>query len=135
MSAADFLLDLLRRFASPIGEAGIGPVIMLAAAFVLLLLLLLVLVAIISAQARRLRHVSRHLRDLSNVVQRQGRAIENLSPSHRVDPVPIPLVSAPVAIAQDLIPEMVESADGPVDLHEQLKALRDVILAETTKKN
>src|SRR5262249_41384374 len=116
--AADLFLDLLRTIVSPIGEAGIGPVIILAAAFILLLLLLLVLIAIISTQSRRLRQVSRHLRELSNVVQRQGRAIENLRPSRDVDPVPVPLVSAQVPIAEDRIPEMVESADGPVDLHE-----------------
>lgn len=133
-SAAGLFLDLLRTSVSFITDAGIGPVIVLAAAFVLLLLLLTVLIVIISAQSRRLRQVSRHLRDLSNVVQRQAQAIENLRASQEDDLAPVPL-SAPGRMPEDQIPVMVESADGPVDLHEQLKALRNVILAETTKKN
>jgi len=134
-SAAGLFLDFLRTIVSPIREAGIGPVMVLAAAFGLLLLVLTVLVVIMSSQSRRLRQVSRHLRDLSNVVQRQGRAIENLRAPQNDDLAPVPHISAPERLAEEPIPVMVESADGPIDLHEQLKALRDVILAETTKKS
>ncbi len=134
-SAAGLFLDFLRTIVSPIAGADLGPVVVLAAAFILLFLLLTVLIVIMSTQSRRLRQVGRHLRELSNVVQQQAQAIEKLRHFHDDDPAPALRVSAPERIAEDRIPEMVESADGPIDLHEQLKALRDVILAETAKKN
>jgi hypothetical protein len=109
--------------------------IVFAASYGLLLLLLTTTVIIVSSHSRRLRKVSRHLRELSNVVQQQARAIEQLSDPPKSDLVPVFQVSPPGDIGENQIAGMAQSADGPVDLQEQLKNLRELILKTANKNN
>jgi hypothetical protein len=132
-------LDLIRTGAAVTGDLPVGadfwPLIVFAASYGLLLLLLTATVIIVSSHSGRLRQVSRHLRELSNVVQQQARAIEQLSDSPKSDLAPVPRVSPPGDIAENQIPGIVQSADGPVDLQEQIKTLREVILKAASKND
>jgi hypothetical protein len=76
--------------------------------------------------------MSRHLRELSSVVQRQGLALEHLGESLRKDLVP---VSTPGDFGEECIPGAVQSPDGPIDVQEQLNVLREVILKAAQSKD
>jgi hypothetical protein len=133
-------LDLLPLGAAVTDGLAIGAgsrsleLIVFAASYGLLLLLLTTTVIIVSSHSRRLRQVSRHLRELSNVVQQQARAIKQLSNPPKSDLTPVCQESPPGDIAENEIAGMVQPADSPVDLQEQLKNLRELIL-KTANKN
>jgi hypothetical protein len=128
----ELFLDLLGSGMAALARflAGVDlwPVIVLALG--LLLLLLIVPIAL------RLHRMSHQLRELSNVVQRQAQAIQQLSAllnELNEDLAPAPPVLPFRGIAEDQSPNMVQSADGPVDLEVQLKLLRETMLAQTSK--
>jgi hypothetical protein len=125
----ELFLDLLGRGMAALARflAGVDlwPVILLALG--LLLLLLIVPIAL------RLHRMGHQLRELSNVVQRQAQAIQQLSALLNEDLAPAPPVLPFRGIAEDQSPNMVQSADGPVDLDVQLKLLRETMLAQTSK--
>ena len=125
----ELFLHLLGRGMAALARflAGVDlwPVILLALG--LLLLLLIVPIAL------RLHRMSHQLRELSNVVQRQAQAIQQLSALLNEDLAPAPPVLPFRGIAEDQSPNMVQSADGPVDLDVQLKLLRETMLAQTSK--
>lgn len=130
------MADLIRTAMVGLSElllaADLWPVLVLAAAFGLLLLQLTVLTVVVSSQSRRLGHLGRHLRDLAKVVQRQAQAIEQVAHG---DLAPTPLASPPTESAEKQIPDLRESAKGQDDFEEQFKALQEVMLAETSKKD
>jgi hypothetical protein len=107
------------------------PLILLAVSFGLLILLLAVVVDTLSIQSRRLHQMTRHLRELSKV-REPARSVEQLSDSQDED-LALTAVSPGGEITEDER-DIVQSADGPVDLQEQLMAMREAILTETTKK-
>jgi hypothetical protein len=104
-------LDLLSRggriSSLPCVGADLWPAIVLALGLLLLLLILPI--------ALRLHRVSHQLRELSNVVQRQARAIERLTDLLNEDLAPAPPVFPFRSMAEDQS-HMVQSGDGPVDL-------------------
>jgi hypothetical protein len=106
--------------------------LVLAASFALLLLLVSAMVVIISLQSRRLRRMSRHLRELSSVVERHGLALEHLGESLKKDLAP---VSTPGDVGEDSIPGPVQSLDDPIDVREQLNVLREAILKAAQSKD
>ena len=132
-------MDLLGTGAALTGGlptgADLWSLIVFAASYGLLLLLLTATVFIGSSHSRRLRQVSRHLRELSNVVQQQARAIEQLGDSQKIESPPMPRVSPSGDVAENQSSSVVQSADGPVDLEEQLKTLREVILKAASKNS
>jgi hypothetical protein len=125
----ELFLDLLGSGMAALARflAGVDlwPVIVLALGLLLLLLILPI--------ALRLHRMSHQLRELSNVVQRQAQAIQKLSALLNEDLAPAPPVLPFRGIAEDQSPNMVQSADGPVDLEVQLKLLRETMLAQTSK--
>jgi hypothetical protein len=108
------------------------PLILLAMSFGLLILLLAVMVDTLSIQSRRLHQMTRHLRELSKVVRQQARPGEQLSDQD--EDLALTTVSPGGEITED-DRNIVQPADGPVDLQEQLTTVRDVILTEAAKKN
>jgi ABC-type multidrug transport system fused ATPase/permease subunit len=133
----EMFLYLLGRGVSALAGFLVGasswPVIVLALGSVLLLLI--GLIAFVSSQFRRLDWVGHQLRELSNVVQRQAQVIERLSDLLNEDNLaPAPPALPPRGIAEDLGPNMVQSVDGPIDLQEQLKVLREAMLAQVQKE-
>jgi hypothetical protein len=132
-------LDILRTGGVVTDGLAIGAdlrsLIVFAASYGLLLLLLTTTVIIVSSHSRRLRQVSRHLRELSNVVQQQARAIEQLSNPPKSDLAPVSQVSPAGDIAENQIAGMVQSADSPVDQQEQLNNLRELILKAANKNS
>ena len=129
------MLDLMRTAVVGLSElllaADLWPVLVLAGAFGLLLLQLTVLTIVVSSQSRRLGHLSRHLRDLAKVVQRQAHAIEHSND----DLAPAPLASLPPEGAEKQIPDLREAPQASDDFEAQFKALQDIMLAETSKKD
>ena len=135
--AIGLFLELLRTAVAGIGDllagADLWPVIVFSWAFGLLLVQLTVLI-VVSFQFRRLGQVGHDLRELSKIVERQAQAIEQLARAQKGGLTPAPRVFPPVN-SEDNMPDKVQSADGLIALHEQLKALREVMLAETTKND
>src|SRR5437016_3334438 len=134
--------DLVRGAAEGIGQllvaADLWPVLILATAFGILLVQLTILIFFVDSLSRRLGQMHRDLRVLSMVVERwrKEETIEEMDRhSQRESVAP----AAPVSLDAERPDEeqnpdsIVQSADGPVDLQEQLKALREVMLAETPK--
>jgi hypothetical protein len=138
------MFDLLRTAMVGLSElllrADVWPILVLAAAFGLLLLQLTVLTVVVSSQTRRLGQLGRHVRDLSRVVQRQAQTIEHFVHSGD-DLAPAPGISLPAEGAEKQIPDMRESLSDrepgheDEDFEEQFRALREVMLAETSKKD
>jgi len=126
----EMFLDLLGRGVAALAHFLVGADLWPVIVFALGLLLLLLIVPI----ALQLQRVSHQLRELSNVVRRQAQAIERLSNVEN-DLAPAPPVLPSRGIAEDQSANMVQSADGPVDLPVQLKVLREAMFPHTSKKN
>lgn len=128
-------MDPLRTVAAITGNLPQGVdlwlLLVMAASFALLLLLVSAMVVIASFQSRRLRWMSRHLRELSSVVQRHAVALEELRGSVKKDLAPAP---AAIGVGEDILPTA-QSTEGPIDVGEQLKVLREVILKAAESKD
>jgi hypothetical protein len=95
----------------PVGQ-DFWPIILLAVVFGLLLFLLIVIVVMLSNQAQRLRRMTRHLRELSSIIQQQ-----------------IPPIQQPADSQEDLTLTPVSPAKRMAE-----KDLHEAILREASKK-
>ena len=105
------------------------PLILLATSFGLLILLLAAVVDTLSVQSRRLQQVTRHLRELSKVARHQAQVVGQLT--DQAEDLALTTVSP---IGETAERDIVQSAEGPVDLQAQLTPLQEVTLTEVATK-